>query len=441
MSAFLSAQKSNVIDGVVWVVGDEPILRSNVEKARIRAQYEGARIQGDPYCVIPEMLAINKLYLHQAKIDSISANQGQVEAQVNATINMYIREIGSVEKVEEYFNQPLTEIKEELRRNMSDQMVIGQVQESLVSAVKVTPSEVRLYYNELNQDSIPTIPAKVEVQIVTIEPPIPLETIEETKQRLRDFADRVNRGEADFSMLARLYSEDLESAKQGGELGGFLGRGSLVPEYASAAFALTEPGRVSRVVETEFGYHIIQLIERRDDRVNTRHILLRPKVSPEVKQKTFDMLDSVATMIRTDKITFENAASMYSADNDTRMNGGNMVNGANGMSTTSQFEYQELPPEIAKIVYDMKEGEISVPFSMFNQKLGREVFAIVKLKKKLPNHKANLIDDYQVIKSMCESYKKGELIEKWIQNKIQDTYIMIVPEWRDCDFKYDFWIK
>ena len=437
ISIVVLGQEKNMIDGVVWVVGDEAILRSDVEQERIRAQYEGQRIQGEPYCIIPEQIAIQKLFIHQAKIDSIEVNDGQVESQVNSQMNFFIRQIGSREKLEEYYRKTYTEIKEEMRQTIADQSLVQQVQQSLVQNIQVTPSDVRKYYNTLSEDSIPTIPAQVEVQIITIEPPIPDDVIEATKNRLREFADRVKSGEADFSMLARLYSDDSESAKQGGELG-FAGRGTFVPEFANAAFALTEPGNISRVIETEFGFHIIQLIERRDDRVNCRHILLRPKITSDIKIKTLTTLDSIATDIRTDKLTFDAAASLMSSDKDTKMNNGLMTNQNSG---SSKFEYQDLPPEIAKLVYTMKPGEVSEPFSMFSQKLGREVFAIVKLKNYIPTHKANLTDDFQTLKTMCESQLREKTIKEWLKKKILDTYIYISPEWRDCDFEFKEWIK
>ena len=434
---YANAQEKNMIDGVVWVIGDESVLRSDVEQERIRAQYEGQRIQGDPYCIIPEQIAIQKLFIHQAKIDSIEVNDGQVESQVNSQMNFFIRQIGSREKLEEYYRKTYSEIKEEMRQTIADQSLVQQVQQSLVQNIKVTPSDVRKYYSSLSDDSIPTIPAQVEVQIITIEPPIPEDVIEATKNRLREFADRVKNGEADFSMLARLYSDDTESAKQGGELG-FAGRGTFVPEFANAAFSLTEPGNISRVIETEFGFHIIQLIEKRDDRVNCRHILLRPRITSDIKIKTLNTLDSIANDIRTEKISFEMAASLMSSDKDTKMNNGLMTNQNNG---SAKFEYQDLPPEIAKIVYSMKPGEISEPFSMFSQKLGREVFAIVKLKKHIPSHKANLTDDFQILKSMCEGQLREKTIKEWLRKKILDTYIYIAPEWRDCDFEFKEWIK
>lgn len=433
----MSAQEKNLIDGVVWVVGESAILRSDVETRRQEAQYYGERIDGDPYCVIPEQIAIQKLFLHQAEIDSITVNDGQIETQVNAQISMYIRQIGSQEKLEQYFRRPLSEIKDDLRTNMREQSLVQQVQQSLVENIKITPSDVRKFYNNSNQDSLPVVPAQVEVQIITIEPPIPAEVIEATKERLRGFADRINKGEADFSMLARLYSDDEESAKRGGELG-FIGKGALVPEFANAAFALSEPGKISRVVETEFGFHIIQLIERRDDRINCRHILLRPRVTEDVKRMAFESLDSIANDIRLGKIPFEAAANIVSSDKDTKMNGGMMTN---QNTASSKFEYQELPSEIAKVVYTMKPGEISNPFSMYSEKLGRDVYAIVKLSSKKDNHKANLDDDFLVLKSLCEANLKEKAIEDWIKKKITETYIYISPEWHNCDYHYSEWNK
>lgn len=430
-------EERKMIDGVVWIVGDEAILRSDVEQERVRAQYEGTHIPGDPYCLIPENIAIQKLFIHQAKIDSISVNDGQVDMQVNAQISYFLREVGSKEKLEEYMRKPLEEIKSEMRRSLADQSLVQQVQASLTENINVTPSEVRRFYNNLSEDSIPMVAAQVEVEIITVEPPIPKEAIEDTKRRLREFADRVNSGSVDFSVLARLYSDDEATAKRGGELG-FLGRGALVPEFADAAFALSEPGKVSRIVETEFGYHIIQLIERRDDRVNCRHILLRPRVSTEAKVSALNHLDSLARDIRFGKIEFAQAAEMFSSDKDTRMNGGLMMNQEDG---SSRFEYQQLPTEIAKKVSNMKVGEISDAFPMFSEKLNHEVYVIVRLKQKMQNHKANLNEDYQMLLKMCENATKQTVIETWLRNKIKETYVFISPEWRDCEYHYSEWVR
>lgn len=437
IAASSQSREHDLIDGVVWIVGDEAILRSDVEQERIRAIYENTRIPGDPYCIIPEQIAIQKLFVHQAKIDSITVNDGQVDMQVNAQFAYYLREIGSKEKLEEYFSKSANEIKEEMRQAFADQSLIQQVQANLTSNVQVTPSEVRRYYNNMPEDSIPIVPGQVEVQIITIEPPIPKSVIEETKDRLRDFADRVNSGKADFSVLARLYSDDEESAKRGGELG-FVGRGALVKEFADAAFSLSEPGKISRIVETEFGFHIIQLIERRDDRVNCRHILLRPRATAEVKIQALQKLDSLASDIRMGKIPFEAAAALASSDKDTRLNGGLMTNPEDG---GSKFELQDLPTEIARKVKDMKVGEISDAFPMMSEKLNHEVYVIVRVKNKTANHQANLTDDFQLMKTRCENEKKQEAIETWLKAKIKETYIWISEDWRDCEYHYREWKK
>lgn len=436
VASFVAAQ-SNMIDGVIWIVGDNAILRSEVEEQRVRAQFEGTRFAGDPYCIIPEQLAIQKLFLHQAMLDSIVVSDGQVETQVNMRVNYFLSEIGSKEKVEEYFGKTLSQLRDDLRDAVRDQMVQQQMQSRLVSDVTVTPAEVRRYFNRLHQDSIPMVPASVEVQIITMDPIIPVADREATKNRLREMAERVNSGKTDFTMLARLYSDDEESAKQGGDLG-FFGRGMMVAPFSNVAFSLTEPGKVSRVVETEFGYHIIQLVERRGDRVHCRHILLRPKVSLETKTSTLTKLDSIATAVKLGKISFEEAAAKYSADKNSKMNGGLMTNENSG---SAKFELQDLPQEIAKMVNTMKIGDISEPFVMMDNKLGREVFVVVRLKTKVDSHKANMTDDYQQLKQMCEAQKSEEVINKWIDEKISDTYIYIDPEWRNCTFEHPSWIK
>lgn len=429
--------QNNMIDGVVWIVGDEVILKSDVEEQRLRMQYEGTRMQGDPYCLIPEQIAIQKLFLHQAKIDSITVSESMVYSQVEARMNYFISEIGSKEKMEEYFKKTASQIREELYTVTKEQMIVQQMQQKLTGDVKLTPNEVRTMYGKMDADSIPTVPETVEVQIITIEPPIKQEEIDRVKNQLREFAERVNSGSVDFSLLARLYSEDKESALRGGELG-FAGRGRFVPEFASAAFALQEPGKISRVIETEFGYHIIQLIEKRDDRVNCRHILLKPRVSIEEKQQALERLDSIVNVIRNGELTFESATLQFSSDKDSRMNGGLIPNQYTG---SSKFEYQNLPSEIAKMAYKLNAGEISEPFAMMDTKLGREVYAVIKVKSKVKSHKANLVDDYQELKSFLEAKRGQEIIQEWITKKQKETYIQIDEEWKNCNFKHEGWIK
>jgi peptidyl-prolyl cis-trans isomerase SurA len=430
------AQK-NIIDEVVWVVGDESILKSEVEEQRLRAEYEKTPLEGDPYCVIPEQMAIQKLFLHQAAIDSITVNESSVNNQVESQLNYYVSQIGSKEKVEEYFRKPTSELREDLRDMIRNQQLIQQMRSKLVEKIKSTPADIRRFFNKIPADSIPTVPAQVELQIVSFEPPVPLEESTRIKDRLRDFTERVTSGTTDFSVLSRIYSEDTESAKRGGELG-FMGRGQLVPEFATVAFNLLDPKKVSRIVQTEFGYHIIQLIEKRGDKINCRHILLKPRVSIEEKTKAIHNLDSISGLIREGKITFEQAVMAYSQDKNTALNAGLMLNDKTG---TSKFEYQDLNPEIAKIVYDKKVGEISAPFAMISPTTNKEVVAVVKVKSKVENHKANLTDDYQMLRAMYEEKEKQDFITNWIVKKQKETYISIDPAWVNCTFQYPGWIK
>lgn len=428
--------EDNIIDEVIWIVGDEAILRSEVEEERLRAQYEGQAIPGDPYCVIPEQIAVQKLFLHQAELDSVEVSESTVSHQVDMRLNYYISQIGSKEKMEEYFRKTSSEIREEMMKTVRNQMIIQQMQQKLTSGIKPTPAEIRRFYNSLPMDSVPMMPAEVEVQILSFVPPVPVEELERVKGKLRDFTERVMNGSADFSMLARFYSEDTESAKHGGELG-FVGRGQLVPEFADVAFNLNDPKKVSRIVETEYGYHIIQLIEKHGERINCRHILLKPRVSATDKMNAITRLDSIAQLIRADSMTFEQAIIMYSEDKNTAMNAGLMTNPNTG---ASKFEYQDLPAEIAKQIYTMKEGDISNPFVMVDPTKNKEVCAIVKLKHKTDVHRANLTDDFQAIRSMLEQKLAAEYINKWILNKQKETYVQIDPRWAGCDFQYPNWV-
>ncbi|MBR3896140.1 MAG: peptidylprolyl isomerase [Bacteroidaceae bacterium] len=430
----LQAQ-DNVTDEVVWVVGDEAILKSEVEQVRIRAQYEGRKFDGDPYCVIPEELALQKLFLNQAAIDSIEATETEVMNQVEYQMNYYINQIGSREKMEEYFQKSSMDIREELRETARRDLTMQMMQRELMKDIKVTPAEVRRYFSKLSSDSIPYIPTQVEVQLITIEPEIPEEEIDRVKARLREFTDRINTGETSFATLARLYSQDPGSASNGGETG-FRGKGYWVPEFTNVAFNLNDPKKVSKIVETEFGFHIIQLIEKRGDRVNVRHILLKPEVAEDDLMVALSRLDSIADDIRNNKFTFEDAVIHISSDKDTRMNKGLMPNQNTG---TSKFEMQELPQEIARAVNSMNINEISKPFIMVNAK-GKEVCAIVKLKSRIKGHKATLADDFQTLKDVVLDKKRAEKIEKWIKEKQKSTYVRINEKWRNCDFKYPGWI-
>ena len=427
----------NVIDEVVWIIGDEAIYKSEVEEQYRQMQYDGQRIDGDPYCVIPEEIAVQKLFLHQAKLDSIEVSEAEIIQRVDMMTNMYIQQIGSKEKMEEYFNKTATQIRETLRENARDGLTVQKMQQKLVGDIKVTPAEVRRYFKDLPQDSIPYIPTQVEVQIITLQPKIPIAEIEDVKRRLRDYTDRVTKGEIDFSTLARLYSEDKASAIKGGELD-FMGRGMLDPAYANVAFSLQDPKKVSKIVESEFGFHIIQLMEKRGDRIKVRHILLKPHIPEEALVSGMARLDSIADDIRNGKFSFEEAASVLSQDKDTRNNHGLLPN---PNTNTSKFEMQELPPEIAKVVDKMKVGEISEAFTMIPQKTGKEECVIVKLKSRTNGHKATVADDYQNLKEIVLEKRRDEMLDKWIREKQKHTYVRINENWRNCTFKYPGWIK
>lgn len=432
--------QNNVIDEVVWVVGDEAILKSDVENERLNAQYEKRRFDGDPYCVIPEELAVQKLFLHQAEIDSVEVSDQEVLQRVEQRTSWLIDQFGSKEKLEEYYNKSYTQIREMLRDNIREGMRVQQMQQKIIGDIKLTPAEVRNYFSKLPKDSIPFVPTQVEVQIIELMPKISEKEIERVKAQLREYADRVNKGETSFSILARFYSQDPGTAARGGE-GGFTGRGELVPEFANVVFNLTDPKKVSKVFETEFGYHIAQLIEKRGDRVNYRHILLRPEVDKKDIDAALARLDSIGDDIRKAKFSFDDAATWLSQDKDTRNNHGLL---ANPQNSTSRFEMQQLASlisqDVAKVVEKMQIGEISKAFTMINSK-GKEVCAIVKLKNRIDGHKATITEDYQRLKSMVTAKRSEEKIQKWIVEKQKNTYVRINPTWRNCDFKYPGWIK
>ncbi len=429
-------EQSNVIDEVVWVVGDEAILKSDVENARMEALQQGERWEGDPYCVLSEQLAIKKLFLHQAAIDSVEVADADVFQKVDSRLNFFIQNIGSKEKMEEYFGRSTTQLREQLYNVIKEDEMVSEVRRNLVKNIKVTPAQVRRFFKDLPEDSIPFVPTKVECQIIVRYPKIPQEEIDRVKDELRSYTERVNNGSAQFSTLALLYSEDKESAQKGGEIG-FSGRGALVPEFANVAFNLTDPKSISKIVETEYGFHIIQLIEKRGDQMNCRHILRKPRVSGEALQECVNDLDSIAKEIGEGLYTFDECVSIVSADKDTRNNYGLMVNEQDG---TSRFELKDLPSEVARAVVGMKVGEISKPFIMMNNK-GKEVVAVVKLKSRVNGHRATMADDYQVLQEVVLDKLCTEKVEKWIREKQQTTYIHINDDWRNCEFKYPGWIK
>ena len=428
--------KKNVVDEVAWVVGDEAIFRSDIEEQYNQLRQEGSLPPGDPYCVIPEQIAVEKLFLHQAKVDTIVPPESQVQAMVDRRLNFFIANLGSKEKVEEYFRKPIPLLREQLLEMTRNAYTIEQVQSNLTKDVKTTPRDVRRYFEGLPADSVPYVPTQVEVQVITANPVIPRQEIDDVKDKLRDIAERVNRGEAEFSTMAIMYSED-GSAMQGGELG-FHGKADFVPEFSNVAFNLSDPKKVSRIVETEYGFHIIQLIEKRGEQVNVRHILMRPKIGTQELTAAVTRLDSIGRDLKDKKFTFEEAARYLSQDKDSRNNNGVMVNQATG---SSRFEMGQLPPEIAAKVENMQPGEVSEAFVMKDERKNSDVAVLVKLTSRIPGHTASLAEDFNLAKQMYEAHQREGIIRDWIEKKIKETYVRIEDGWDGCDFKYTGWIK
>jgi len=440
-----TAQKKDsigtTVDEVVWVVGDEAILRSDVEAMRMQAAMEGVKWDGNPDCTIPEQIAVQKLFKHQAQIDSIEVTDADVASEVEQQISYWLEMVdGSRERLEEYKHQNLTQIRADLREEMKDRRMVQSMRQKLVEDIAVTPSEVRRYFDKLPQDSLPFVPTEVEVQIVQLTPKIEAEEIDRVKNELRNYTERVNKGETRFQTLAQLYSEDPGSARRGGELG-LMGRGTLDPAFAQVAFNLTDPKKVSKIVESEFGFHIIQLVEKRGDKVNVRHILRKPVVSDEAVDKAISRLDSIAADLRAEKFSFEDAAALISDDKDTRNAKGLLsTDMMKTGKTSSKFRMQDLPAEIAKAVDTLKVGEISNAFKMINQR-GKTVCVIAKLKNRIDGHRATVTDDFQLLKDEVLAKRREERIHQWVVDKIKSTYTRLNDEFRDCKFEYEGWIK
>ena len=431
----LSAQE-NVIDRVEWVVGDKAILRSDIEGAIDFWVQENRKFEGDPYCVVGEDLAVQQLFIHQAGLDSINVGQMDVMKEVDRALEGMIARAGTKEKLEEYMGKTYSQIREMYYEYFENMMLTESVRKNIIGDIKVSPALVRKYHSTLPEDSIPYIPMQVEVQIITQKPQIEIEEIERVKSELRGYAERINNGETSFSTLALLYSEDKGSARSGGELP-FSGRGQWAPEFAAVAFNLTDPNKVSQVVETEFGFHIIQLMEKRGDRVKVRHILRKPRVSDESISAMLARLDSIREDIGNGLFTFEEGATQISHDKDTRNNNGVMFFNDQGMSY-SKFELQNLPVEVAAAVERMKVGEISKPFVM-EQSNGTTVCAIVKLKNRVEGHKANMRDDYDYLKQLYSTKMGEEKVSKWIKEKQKKTYVRVNSDRRNCKFLYPDW--
>lgn len=426
--------QARVIDRIVAVVGEFHILQSDIESMYLQNRASGISTTGDMKCEILEDYLSQKLLVNQAKIDSVEVMESTVEMSLDARLQYFIGMIGSPEALEDYFNKSILEIKEDMRESVREQLITDQMQQTITSDVTVTPSEIRDFYRRLPDEEIPFINSKIEISQITMYPPADEEAIFDVKQRLLDLRRRILDGEK-FTTLAVLYSEDPISTPKGGDLG-FFGRGEMVPEFTKAAFSLKEGG-VSTIVESSFGYHIIQLVERNDDRVHARHILMNPKVDPEVQMKTRQKLDSIADAIRNDSITFFQAARRFSQDKQTAVNGGIMVN---PLDNTTRFEMDQLRSEEYVALRDLEVGQITGAFESEDEN-NKPVYKIIQIRSQTDPHRANMNDDYMVLKKMALEEKKYRIFSEWLDEQMVETFIRVDEAFSGCRFSREGWLK
>lgn len=428
----LFAQETQIVDQIVAVVGKNIILQSDVENQYIQYRLQGG-IKGSAEtirCQILDDLLFQKLMLNQAEMDSITVTDEQVESEMERRLRYFINEIGSQEKLEAYYHKTINEIKVELRRLVKDQMLVEKVQMEIISGVVVTPSEVKELYRQMPKDSLPMVNSEYEIAQIVKKPPITIDEKLAVKEQLYQIRKRILAGER-FSTLAVLYSEDPGSAKKGGELG-FYGRGELYPEFEAVAFNLKD-GEISEIVETEAGFHIIQMIERRGEYVNVRHILLTTKVSLEALEKAYNQLDSIATLIKNDSITFDEAVQKFS-DDDTKTNGGLLINPYTGGNL---FDVEDLDQQVSFVIDKLEVGELSAPVPMKTDE-NKDAYRLLLLKKKTAPHQANLKDDYNRIQEWALARKKQKIADEWVVNKSKKAFIRISEEYQNCDSKLNW---
>ena len=431
----VTAQK--LIESVAAIVGNEVIYLSDLENTVADLRRSGNKTPVDELrCKVFNEMLVSKLFLDQARIDSITVTDDAVEGDLNMRMNDAIRRAGSEQALTDYFKKSMLEIRRDIKKTLLEQEVVREVQNKVAKNITVTPSALKRYYASLPKDSLPVVPAKYQISLIQADPPFNEDNKAEARQKLLDIRSQILAGKS-FYGLAVVYSEDTESAKNGGEIG-YLMRGELEKEYADAAFSLTK-NTVSKIVETKFGFHIIQLIDRKGDLVNTRHILIRPKVKPEQASIAMAKLDSLANLIRKDSLKFEAAALRFSTHKDSKINGGKFVN-SNPSDRETWFTLEELNPQMYTKVRDLKVGEISEPFRTTDEN-NNEVFRIVKLDNEIPAHTANLKDDYQNLYNAALVHERTKTFDKWVKQKIEITYIKISEEFKSCDFLKQGWLK
>lgn len=425
-----------VVDQVIGVVGSKVLKLSDVEVGANQAKAQSYEsVSGNIRCEIFENELREKLLVNQAMLDSLPISDAQVEARLTETLNNYIAQIGSTEKLEKYFNKSMSDIKDDLRKSLRDNMLAQSMKGKVIEDIKITPTEVEEFYKKLPKDSLPLINAQVELAQLAMYPAYAQKNIQETKDKLLDLRKRILEGSS-FVALAALYSEDPGSKSKGGEIG-FLTKAELDPEYARAAFALNKPGDVSRIVESQFGYHIIQLIERKGDKVNTRHILMTPRPDPDAVKKAAQALDSIAMFLRNDSLKWDKAVMYYSMDENTRFNKGLLVNQQTG---GTQFEPENLAKEDYIHIRNMKIGEISNAYES-HDKNNKIFYKIITIKSQIPAHRANLKDDYYMLQEAAKNQKKMAVLNEWIAEKQKTTFINVFDSFRTCNFQSNGWVK
>ncbi len=422
-----------IVDQIIGIVGKNQIAYSDIEDQYFQMQAQRMKVDNNTRCILFEDLMVQKLMVNQAEIDSIEIDNGELNLELNQRIKFFVNQIGSEEKLIEYFGKSILEIKEDMREAVREQLLVQRMQGEITSNLNISPAEVKAYYKSLPEDSIPYINAEIELNQIVVYPATSEESIYEVRQKLLKLRERISNGE-NFATLAALYSEG-PSAARGGDIG-WSSKAELDPAYSKVAFSLKEK-QVSKIVESSFGYHIIQLLERTEDRVHTRHILLKPRISAEAKNNAQARLDSISELIRLDSLTFEQAALIFSEDEDTKMSGGIRVNPATG---NTKFELDQFDTKEYYILRDLKVGEISGPFESIDRK-NRTTYKVVRIKSRSNPRRANLKEDYDLIKQMALIKKQQEVINEWIEEKIQETYIKIYEPYNTCDFTFSGWLK
>ena len=426
-----------MIDQIVAIVGNKPIKQSDVERNYLEYRRQGIPVRGDIKCEIFEDLLTQKLLMNQAEVDSLVVEPSEVEMELNRRLSFMVTPEDQ-KNLEEYYKKNIYEIKDDLRKGLYDQILAQKMRNEITQNVKITPSEVRSFYNRLHKDSIPLINGQIKVAQITMYPPYSDEAISEVRERLLELRRQVIAGERTFRTLAVMYSEEPGAERTGGELG-FQSKGELDPEFAKAAWALKNKGDVSRIVKSEFGYHIIQLIDKRGDQVNVRHILMKPKPNPEAIATVTSRLDSLAQLIRKGVINWNAATARYSADEKTRNNGGLMINPSD-QSTLFELTHLEKVDYEVIINKNMKIGEISEPFESRDEK-HRIVYKIVKLIDRTEPHRANLKSDYSFLADAALNEKGFKVIKEWVDEKIESSYIYIDESFKRCGLSNKNWLK